>query len=221
MFRVITVAREYGSGGAAVARRVAELLGWSLLDGSLVGVVARRAQVDIEMARRYDESVDSWWRRFHRAGIWSAAVDAGVSPAEAELFDAETMAAYTHEVIQEAALKGNCVIVGRGAQCVLRDSPEAFHVFVYGSWPERIARARERFGQVRDAASVLRSFDRTRAACIRRYFKCDWKDPHLYHMMISSQPGIGNVASMVVSAVCDSESPAASAWYRTIRYPRN
>jgi len=121
MFRVVTIAREYGSGGAAIARRVAQNLGWRLLDNDLVAAVARWANVDIRTARLYDECVDSWWHRINRAGVWSAAIMAGASPADVQFFDADAIAAIAQEVILRAASKGNCVIVGRGAQCVLRD----------------------------------------------------------------------------------------------------
>jgi cytidylate kinase len=217
MFRVVTVAREYGSGGAAVGQRLAEDLGWSLLDNDLIEAVARRAQVDVNTARRYDESVDSWWRRMNRAGLWCAAIEAGANPADVQFFDAETMAAITHEVIQRAASKGNCVIVGRGAQCVLRDWPRVLHVFVYASWAERIARVRERLGNGRDAARLLRSVDRVRAASIRRYFGWDWKDPQLYHMMIDSQLGIENVASLIAQAIRCGELTAVSSGFRAVR----
>jgi cytidylate kinase len=201
MFRVVTVAREYGSGGAAIAQRIAEHLEWRLLDKNLIEAVARRAQVDIATARRYDESVDSWWHRINRAGFWSAGVAAGVRPADLQFFDAETMAAVAQEIIEGAASKGNCVIVGRGAQCVLQSWPEALHIFIYGPWPERIARVRERLGTDCDVAKSLGAADRLRAAFVRRYFGRDWKDPHLYQMMISSQIGIEEAALLTVKAV--------------------
>jgi hypothetical protein len=76
-YRLITVAREYASGGGAIAKRVAERLNWRLLDKNLISGVARTAQVDIATADRYDESVDSWWRRMYRNGLWSAALAGG------------------------------------------------------------------------------------------------------------------------------------------------
>jgi len=221
MFRVITVSREYGSGGAAIARKVAEQLGWRLLDEHLVEAVARRAQVDVNTARRFDESIDSWWHRLNRAGLWAAAIEAGATPADAQFFDAETMAAIMQEVIRGAASTGDCVIVGRGAQCVLRDLPGVFRVFIYGSWPERIARAQRRLGSARDAAKLLQSVDRTRAECVRRYFGCDWKDPHLYHMMISSHLGIENAAAMIIHAVRDDELVSVSPLGRRVSYSRS
>ncbi|MBZ5617795.1 MAG: cytidylate kinase-like family protein [Acidobacteriia bacterium] len=201
MFRVVTVAREYGSSGAAIAQRVAEHLEWKLLDKNLIEAVARRAQVDVATARRYDGSVDSWWHRINRAGLWSAGVAAGLRPADAQFFDAETMAAVAQEIIEGAASKGNCVIVGRGAQCVLQSRPEALHIFIYGPWPERIARVQERMGNDCDVAKLLGATDRLRAAYVRRYFGRDWKDRHLYQMMISSHIGIEKAALLIVNAV--------------------
>ena len=210
MFRVVTISREYGSGGAEIGQTVANYLGWKLFDNNLVDAVAWHAQVDVKTARRYDESMDSWWHRINRAGLWSAAIEAGASPGDVRFFDADTMADFTREVIEVAAGKGHCVIVGRGAQCVLRDRPEVLRVFVYGPWVERIARVQERSGDSRDTADLIRAVDRKRAACVRRYFGCDWKNPHLYHLMVSSQLGIENVASMIACAVRDSELAAKS-----------
>jgi cytidylate kinase len=93
MFKVVTVAREYGSGGGIIARAVAEKLRWNLLDRALIRAVARTAQVDTDTAERYDEHVEPWWQRFHRAGVWSAAIMAGIAPIDAQFFDAATMAA--------------------------------------------------------------------------------------------------------------------------------
>ena len=208
MFRVVTVGREYASGGAAIAKKVAEALGWRLWDRRLIEAVARQAQVDPHTALKYDESVDSWWYRINRGGIWSLAVAGGISPADARLFDCETVAALAQDVILKAASKGNCVIVGRGGECVLRDFPGVLHVFIRGSWPGRVARVRERLGEHCHPAELIRSADRTRAAYIRRYFGRDWKDPHLYHLMISSQLGIEEAASMIIGAVRGSERVA-------------
>jgi cytidylate kinase len=215
MFRVVTIAREYGSGGAAIARRVAQNLGWRLLDNDLVEAVARWANVDVRTARLYDECVDSWWHRINRAGVWSAAIMAGASPADVQFFDADAIAAIAQEVILRAASKGNCVIVGRGAQCVLRDWTGVLHVFAYGSWPERMARVQERLGSDCDAAKLLQSVDRTRAASVRRYFGCDWKDPQLYHMMLNTQLGIENVASIITRAVRYGDLATVSSWFQT------
>ncbi len=201
MFRVVTVASEFGGGGGAIAQRVAEMLGWNLLDHALIPAVARAAQVDAETVARYDEHVDSWWQRFNRRGLWAAAIAAGSAPADAQIFDAETVAGFARRVIVRAAAGGNCVIVGRGGQCVLRGREDVFHVFVYGPWRERVRRVRSRVEPVPNIGDFIRQTDEERAMYIRTYYGCDWKDPHLYHMMASSEIGVENAACRIVDAV--------------------
>jgi len=201
MFRVITVAREYGSGGGIIARMVAEKLGWNLLDGALIGAVARTAEVDTEIAGQCDEHVDSWWHRFNRGGLWSAAIMAGIPPGDVQFFDADTMAKFTRKVMLKAAVTGDCVIVGRGGQCVLQDHEEVFHVFIYAPWAERVGRVRTRAQASPDVEKVISVTDHERASYLRTYYGCDWKDPHLYHMMINAQIGTRTAARMIVNAV--------------------
>lgn len=201
MFRVLTVEREYGAGGSIIARKVAEKLGWSLLDRALIGAVAQAAQVDCETVVRYDERVDSWWHRFHRGGLWSLAIEGGIPPNDVQFMDAETMAGLARRAIARADAAGGCVIVGRGAQCVLQAREDVCHVFIYGPWRERVSRVRSRLNSSDDAGESIRLTDDGRARYLRTYYGCDWKDPHLYHMMISSGIGLEKAACTIVDAV--------------------
>jgi cytidylate kinase len=208
MFRVLTVAREYGSGGGLIARRVAETLGWDLLDKALVERIARIAQVAPELAQRCDEQVDSWLHRASRRGLWNGAFEGVALPGTA-VFDAETMAALGRDLINEAHSRGNAVIVGRGAQCVLQDRKDVLHVFVYAPCRERVARIRERQKAGTDIAHLIRVTDQCRADYIRTYFGCNWNDPHLYHMLISSELGEETVADMIVQLIGREDAPRA------------
>jgi cytidylate kinase len=201
MFRVLTVAREYGSGGGLIARAVAEKLGWNLLDKALVEAIARSARVDPHLAQRFDERCDSWLHRVSRRGLWHGAFEGVAAPAGTEVFDAETMAALGKSLIMEAHARGNCVIVGRGAQCVLQDKEDVLHVFVHAPRAGRIARLRRREPAASSIEEIMRSTDRQRADFIRLYFGCDWKNVHLYHMMISSELGEDAVAGLILTAV--------------------
>ncbi len=201
MFKVITVTSEYGAGASIIAQRVAEILGWTLLDRSLIAEVARATGVDTETVMKYDERVDSWWRRFNRGGLRAAAIQAGMPITDAEFFDSETIAGAAQRVIVRAAAAGNCVIVGRGAQCILQDRDNVYHVFIYAPWGERLSRVRGRAQSSTNAAELIRLTDQERAGYIRTYYGSNWKDPHLYQMMMSSQAGIENAACMIVEAV--------------------
>ena len=201
MFRVLTIAREYGSGGACIARKIAESLGWNLLDKALIDAIARNAQVDPQLAQRYDERVDSWLHRISRGGLWRGAFDGVTSVTDADFFDAHTVAALGRNLILEVCARGNCVIVGRGAQCLLRDRQDVLQVFIYAPWPERVARVRERVSAAADIEDLIRSTDKQRAEYVRFHFGCNWKNPHLYHMMINSSLGEDIVARMIIDAV--------------------
>lgn len=201
MFRTLTVAREYGSGAGAIARRVADQLGWNLLDEGLLWEIAWAARVDVETVRRYDERVDPWWHCFHRSGIRAVSLSSGVAIPDTDFFDAQLTAGLARSVITQAAAEGNCVIVGRGAECVLQDRKDVLHVFIYAPWEERVSRVISRLGPQVEIRRLLLSTDSERARYVRTYYRCDWKDPHLYQMMISSQMGSEAVASLIVDAV--------------------
>jgi cytidylate kinase len=207
MFKVVTVEREYGSGGGLIAGRVALDLGWKLLDHMLVSDVAQAAQVDAGTVQRYDEHVDSWWHRLNRGGLQAWSIAAGVAREDAEFFDAARTAELVRHCIAEAGAAGNCVIVGRGAECVLQGREDVLRVFIYAPSEVRLARVRTRVEEGRHPEELIRETDRERASYIRSYYGCEWKDPHLYHMMISSQIGIEIAASTIVNLVLRSRRP--------------
>jgi cytidylate kinase len=201
MYRVLTVAREYGSGGGDIARTICERLGWRILDKALIEGIASVARVDPDLARRYDERIDSWLHRVSRRSLWRGAFEGVPALNGTEIFDCETMTALGRSLIEEAYAEGKCAIVGRGGQCVLQSRKEAFHVFVYAPWAARVARVRQRVQEGTDIESLIRSTDRQRAGHLRTYFDSDWADPHLYHMLISSELGEDATASVIIAAL--------------------
>jgi cytidylate kinase len=115
------------------------------------------------------------------------------------------MAALAQNIIEEAHRQGDCVIVGRGAQCVLRDRKDVFHVFIYAPWAERVARVRQRLPGKKEIEELIRSTDRQRADYIRTYFGCNWMDPHLYHLMICSELGKALVESTIIKVLASGD----------------
>jgi hypothetical protein len=203
MFRVLTIAREFGSGGGVIGRAISEKLGWKLLDKAFIENIAHAAKVNPQLAQRFDERTDSWLQRLaHQgAGLWRGAFEGAVVVSQPDFFDAETMAALARNMIEEAYQRGNCVIVGRGAQCVLQGCMDAFHVFVYAPWAEKVTRVRQRLPGKTDPEELIRSMDRQRADYIRTYFGCNWMDPHLYHLLICSGLGEDLVESTIIEAL--------------------
>ena len=111
------------------------------------------------------------------------------------------MAKLTEKIIEQGYAEGNCVTVGRGAQCILRHKPDAYHVFVYAPHIERILRLRKRLEPGADVEECIRKFDEERARYLQERFGQCWTDPHLYDLMISSHEDEDSTARVIVNAM--------------------
>ena len=172
-YRILTVNREFGSGGGRIAQTIAEWLGWKLLDRDIIDAIAYAAHVDKNVVRHYDEHVDSWLRRINQQAMRSAALAAGLELGEDSVFDAEEMVKISQKIIEKAHADGNCVIVGRGSQCVLQCRPDVFHAFVYAPYKERIERLRKRLEKGANPEARAHTVDEERAKYLQQYFsKC-------------------------------------------------
>jgi cytidylate kinase len=188
-YRVLTVNREFGSGGGRIAQTIAGWLGWKLLDRDIIDAIA------------YDEHVGSWLSRFNHQAMRSAALAAGIEPGEDAVFDADQTVRLTQRIVEQAWADGNCVVVGRGAQCVLQHKPDVFHVFVYAPLRERIARLRSRLESGANIEQRIRTVDAERAKYLQEYFGKSWCNPHLYDLMISSREDEDSTARAILFAM--------------------
>jgi cytidylate kinase len=116
------------------------------------------------------------------------------------VIDSEAMASIGGEIVREAASLGECVIVGRGSQCLLRRHENVFHVSVFAPRREKIHRLRERLASEADVERFMDEMDRRRAVYIHRFYGKDWKDRRLYHLVISSGLGLETVTNTIICA---------------------
>src|SRR6266581_2763067 len=145
---VITITRQYASGGSEIARLVAKALGWTVIDNEFVDQVAERAGLPAEEVAQLEERAPGLLERLARTlaaaspemFITTAATTPTVEADEA------TIVKMTERVIAEAAAEGRVVLVGRGAQAVLAMRANALHVYVIASLPFRRKMAIERLG---------------------------------------------------------------------------
>jgi cytidylate kinase len=185
-YRVLTVDREFGSGGGRIAKEIADRFGWKLLDDALIDAIACAGHVDPNVVSRFDEHVEGWIRRLNRQAMRGAAMAAGVALKEESCFDPDVMTELTKQIIESAFADGNCVIVGRGAQCILQAKADAFHVFVYAPHRVKVHRLRSRLEPGANIEQRMHDVDLERAHYLRLRFGKEWNNPHLYDLMISS-----------------------------------
>jgi cytidylate kinase len=201
-FRVITVEREYGSGGANIARQLAEKLGWKLWDQDITREIARVANVDPKAARICDERVDSLLSRLFRVyarGSYERSLPVG----EFKAFNTDRMFAILQQVIERLASEGRCVIVGRGSPFFLRNRPEIFRVFVYAPLEEKTRRVMALGKTEKEARQLVEDIDRERAAFIRHYFNAEWPHRPLYHLMVNSAFGDEHVIESILHGMAE------------------
>jgi cytidylate kinase len=207
--RIITVEREYGSGGAMIARRLAARLGWKIWDEELTAEIARVAHVDQGAAARCDERRDHFLYRLFRVyarGSYERSLPIGES---SRAFDTDCMVEVLHEVIEDVASRGNSVIVGRGSAYILRDRPDAFHVFVYAPVEEKIRRVMSLGKSEKEARELVEEIDAERAEFIHHYFGAQWPARWLYNVMINSKFGDEFAAEMILHQVAALEKRPA------------
>jgi len=199
-YRALTISREYGSGGGEIADIIAKELGWRLVDKDLISEISLTEKVSPSEVAAFDEKVDPWIHRITRTG-WGLGADGISVVAPVEMFDAEKAASLAKRIVTEAYNMGNCVIVGRGSQCILRNKPDAFHAFVYARLEDRIRKIQLRVKPGTDVPALIRATDAQRVEYIRVHYKEKWMNPYLYDIMIDSKNENEKTARLIISAM--------------------
>ena len=179
---------------------VAEMLGWELVDKKIIERAAALCKVDRNWAEAADEQSCGWWERVLH-GFSHGGPEVYVGGHDDVMVDRDALQRFTAKVVEEAAKAGNCVIIGRGSQCVLRNHPGVLHVMVYAPMAEKVERMRARHPQEQDLPALLKRMDAERARYAGEYFNCDGCDRRLYHLVLNSTLGLRTCAGLVVDAV--------------------
>lgn len=207
MFRVITIEREYGCGGAEIARKLASRLGWKVWDKELTAEIARIANVDPSAVSSCEERVDSRFQRLVKV-FWRGSYERSMH-LENQTFDPDRMVHVGEEVMCQIAEQGEAVIVGRGAPYFLRDRTDTFHVFLYAPRAEKLRRIQDQGTREREAAELVDTIDCERIEFVKHYFGADWPTRSLYHLMINTVVGDENVISTIQHSMNTLESQGA------------
>jgi cytidylate kinase len=200
MIRVLTIEREYGSGGADIAKKVAARVGWKLWDQELTDEIARRMDCDSRTVEEHEERRDSLSYRLFKA-FMRGSFEGSLNAPRLKMVDADCIREITESVVTAAAKEGNTIIVGRGSAYYLRDRPDAFHVFVYAPFEEKVRRLRETGKSEEEAIHLAETVDRDRAAYIKQYFDVDWPARHFFHLMINSKVGDERVVQTILNRI--------------------
>jgi cytidylate kinase len=200
MVRIITIDREYGSGGNVIAAALAERLGWALWDQRMTDEIARRMDCDRRAVEQHEERPDSTSYRLFKA-FMRGAFEGNPNTPDLRIVDAECIREVAQAIQLELAESGNCVIVGRGSAYHLGGRSDAFHVFIYAPVANKVRRLRSIGKTEAEAHELAHTVDRDRGAFIKRYFGHEWPAIHRFHLMINSSIGDGVAADTILDAM--------------------
>jgi cytidylate kinase len=195
MIKIITIEREYGCGGGEIAHLLAKHLEWTLYDQLLTEEIAKLADCPRTVVEVREERTDPLYYRLFKSFL-RGSFEGSINAPKLHLVDSETIVRITRRVVEHAARRGNCVIVGRGSQQFLRDRPDTLRVFLYAPKEDKVRRLLARGKSEREAEELVDTVDRERADFVMRYFNVEWPDRAIYHAMINTT--IGDEATMQI-----------------------
>lgn len=187
---IITIAREYGSGGHLLGEMLSKELGIKLYDKEFIHLVAEKSGINEQYIKKNKQSIPSFWLKCILGKNSEQSLERSLSSDDV-LFVAES------KIIQELAEKGPCIIVGRCADFVLRDYPNLIKVFCYSDLKSACVRCVQEYGVSEEKAeSEIKRINHNRIAHYEYYTGEKWGEPHHYNLMI-------NTGSIDLSVACN------------------
>lgn len=175
--RIITISREFGSGGRFIGEEVAKKLGIAYYDKEMIGQIAEQAGLSSEYVRENAElSPKKGWFAYAFSGR-----DITGKSVEDMVYEAQ------RKVIMEIAEKENCVIIGRNADFILKDRQNVLNVFIHGSIPEKVRRICSLYNVTEvDAIKMINDIDKRRRTNYNFYTEQKWGMAENYTMSLNS-----------------------------------
>lgn len=184
---VITIGREFGSGGKYIGQRLAEDLGMKLYDKEILSKVSEESGIELEVLEEVDEKQEqSFWYTFARSMYSSADSITTMSeiPSNEKLFIEQA------KVIEELSENENCIIIGRCSNLILKERPDVLNVFVYSSDMDFKINRKMKYDNYENANEALKEIQRIDAerAAYYNYFSPNlkWGDKKGYDLMIDT-----------------------------------
>jgi len=195
MIKIITIEREYGCGGSEIAHLLAKRLEWTLYDQLLTEEIAKLANCPRAVVEVREERTDPLYYRLFKSFL-RGSYEGSINAPNLNLVDSESIVRITRRVVEHAAKRGDCVIVGRGSQQFLKDRPDTLRVFLYAPKEDKVRRLLARGKSQAEAEELVDTVDRERTDFIQRHFNVEWPDRAIYHAMINTT--IGDEATMQI-----------------------
>lgn len=193
---VITIGRQFGSGGRAIGKQVAQALDIPFYDKELIKQMAKESGLSHEILDDYDEKPTNSFLYSLSLGAYTYGNSLTGIP---EMPMSDKIFVIQSDVIKNIAKQGSCVIVGRCAESILKDVVPCLSVFIHTDFDSRIKRVSEYENISHDeAAEQIRKTDKKRASYHNYYSDLKWGAATSYDLCINSKIGIENAAKLII-----------------------
>ena len=181
---IITIGRQFGSGGRAIGEKLAKKLGVPFYDKELISLAAKESGISPEVFENVDEKAANSLLYSLSMGMYS--FGSGF-PAMGDLPVNDKLYLLQHKIIKDVASKGSCVIVGRCADYILKERPECVNIFIYADIEFRKQEAVKKHGiDAARAEHIINKTDKSRANYYSFYSGQKWGMAENYDLCINS-----------------------------------
>lgn len=188
MPKIITIAREYGSGGRLIAQRVAEKLELVYYDNAIIDLAARELGFDIDTIRKASEQKSSSF-------MYTMTQTSFTLPLNDQVFTTQS------KIIRHLATYDSCIIVNGVADYVLEDFDNVLKVFIHAPFESRVERVKNDYKEEHeDVKKYVLSKDKKRSNYYNYYTTKKWGQLKNFDLTINSDLGIEEAADMIVAA---------------------
>ena len=178
--RIITISRQFGSGGHSIAQKVAERLGVAFYDNQLITEVAKQSGLSEDFIRENEEYASHSSSFLYQLAM-STAGTYGSPSVYQKLYEAQT------KVIQDIAERECCVIVGRCADYILRDRKDCLHIFIHADTEHRAKHILEKYGPTdKTTTQRIKDKDNRRRNYYRFHTDREWGIASNYNLALDS-----------------------------------
>ncbi|KXU42425.1 MAG: cytidylate kinase-like family protein [Coprobacillus cateniformis] len=186
MPRIITIAREYGSGGRIIAQKVAEKLGIVYYDNEIIDLAAKELGIDVDTIRKASEEKTSSF-------MYTMSSSAFTLPLNDQVF------AMQSKIIRHIAKHDTCIIVNGCADYILEDYDDVLTVFIHAPFDSRVKRVKEDYQEEHDDyEKFVARKDKARSHYYNYYTTKKWGQLTNFDLTINSDVGLDEVADIIV-----------------------
>lgn len=189
---IITISREYGSGGHEIGQLIAQQLGFAFYDKELIKLTAEESGFTTTYIEQHEQKLAN--------NLLYDLYEQNYAYQDEQLPPLDALFLVQSKVIRDIARKESCVIVGRCANFILKDQPQCYNIFIHANKEFRKNKINEEYGvKVEDTEKIIERTDRERANHCRHYTGKVWNDATNYHLTLDSS--LGDTATTVQTII--------------------